>query len=531
MHILSTVPKLKTLLALLLTASGLALGLSAQATHLDGGTISYTKISDSTYSLRLLVYQECGSMTQTPFQPSATQQQLFVRNRCGSVPVSVTVFRTVYPAVQVPNKCQQLTSMCTGGNLKGINYVVFEGTYTFPRVNATASACNEWDITYGQSSQQGLCCRSFSGNIATTSSGGGSGTATSFFLQAYLNNNVGAGNSSGALALHTTPFFCGMMPALLNVEHGEPDGDSLAYALVPVFGGFQTPAFYQPGLSGSQPLLGTPAGIQIDQATGTIRFTSTVTQIATVGIERKEFREGQLVGATTLVTNVVISAGVYCGILRDTVFLTGCDSLLLPNGQMIFTSGHYSDTVLAVNACDTITTYSCQVYNLPIAPQLNGQTWAIPGSTTTFEVVNADASKTYEWTVVGGTAEPTFGLQTSISWGAAGQGEVLLSAYQNHNCPVITQTFIQIAGGVSVAEHNRLKPVIAPNPTKGHVQISNLAGVDKVALHDTNGRLLDTWPVHASRMTLELGHYPNGLYYLSFYAEEGVQVEKLVLLR
>ncbi len=522
----SGISRLSTILMVLL---GVAVYTPSHATHLDGGSISYTKISGSTYTLRLLAYEECGSMPQSPFLASNTQQVLYVRNRCGSAPVSVPVFRTVYPAVQVPNKCQQLTSLCTGGTLKGIRYVVFEGTFTFPQVSSNSNTCNEWDITYGSSSEVGLCCRSFAGNLSQTP-GGSSSINTTFFLQAYLNNNPDVGNSSGLLALHTTPFFCAM-PSILNVEHGEPDGDSLVYAFVPVVTGFQSPANYTAGLSGAQPLQGVPGGMQIDQSNGNISFKSTVSQVSAVGIERKEYRGGILVGSITLVTNVVISAGAYCGILRDTIYLAGCDSLLLPNGQTVYADSTYSDTIVIVNACDTIKYYSYSVSSQPLAPLISGQAWAIPGSTTNFTVVNPIMGHTYEWQAIGGSTQPGTGTETSVTWGSTGQGEVILTSFLTRACTAATQMTVQVSGGVGIFEQNKVKPYIAPNPAMSQLLINNLEVNERILLYDVSGKLLDTWYTNERSLMLDLSQYPNGLYQLCFHASHGIYFEKLIILR
>jgi hypothetical protein len=521
--------QLSRITAIILVLFSFTSGQFTLATHLDGGSISYTKISGSTYMLRLLVYEECGSMSQRPFLVSNTQQELFVRNRCGSVPVSVPVFRTVFPAVQVPNKCQQLTSLCAGGTLKGIRYVVFEGTFTFPQVNSNPNTCNEWDITYGVSSELGLCCRSYAGNLSQTP-GGSSTVSTNFFLQAFLNNNPDVGNSSGVLALHTTPFFCGM-PSILNVEHGEPDGDSLVYALVPVLTGYQSAANYAATLSGAQPLQGVAGGMQINQLNGNISFQSTATQISAVGIERKEYRGGVLVGSITLVTNVLVSAGAYCGILRDTIYLAGCDSLLLPNGQMVYADGAYSDTIVAVNACDTITHYSYSVSSQPVAPLISGQAWAIPGSTTNFAVVNPIVGHTYEWQAIGGNAQPVSGTETSVTWGGSGQGEVILTSFLTSACTAATQMTVQVSGGVGVFEQNKEKPFIAPNPAMNQLLVNNLEDNERILLYDVSGKLLDTWYTNERSLTLDLSQYPNGLYHLCFRALNGIYFEKLVILR
>lgn len=507
---------------------------SVEASNMEGGSISYTRLADSSYNIRLLLYEECGSLPINPFHPNSTSVWVYVRNKCGSMPVVAVLNRVVYPGVTVSYKCSDSLSACEGGLLKGTRYHVFEGNYRFPVF--ADSLCNEWYITYGQNSQTGLCCHVSNATLTHNPLGGGSPGQMPFFLESYLNNHVPNGNSSGELALTTTPYFCVNWPARFNVELGEPDGDSLVYALVPVLVGFQTPAFYQTGKSPIAPLL-TVDGVHLNPHTGEVRFTSPISQMAAMVIERREYRNGILVGAINLSFKVLTSnnpnpaVNGFCNQLLDSTALVGCDSVVLPNGQTVVSSDFYYDSVTVLNGCDTLKVYEVQIGTPPTPGVIDGPIWALPGSSELYTIGNFSLGLTYEWEVIGGQAQPSVGPQTTISWGPAGMGTVRLNAYIDSFCVSSSQMNVDIAGGVNVAEHTRLKPVVAPNPAKDQVQISNLTGVNKVALHDPNGRLLETWQLQASRINLEVGHYPNGLYYLSFYAEEGVQVEKLVLLR
>lgn len=499
-----------------------------EASNMEGGSISYTRLADSSYNIRLLLYEECGAFPSGPFNPIFTSQLVYVRNKCGSTPAFVVLNRVVYPGVTVSNKCADSLSTCDGGLLKGTRYHVFEGNYRFPVF--ADSLCNEWYITYGQNSQMGLCCHVTNATLTPNPLGSVSHGQMNFYLKSYLNNHVPNGNSSGELALTTTPYFCVNWPAQLNVEWGEPDGDSLAYALVPVLVGFQTPAFYQTGKTPIAPLF-TVDGVHLNPHTGEVRFTSPIPQVAAMVIERREYRNGILVGAINLSFKIITNTNGFCNQLMDSIALVGCDSVVLPNGQTVHASGTYNDSIVVMNACDTLKVYEVQIGTPPIPGVIDGPIWALPGSSRIYGVANFRLGLTYQWEVLGGQAQPSVGPQTTVSWGPAGMGTVRLNAYIDSFCVSSSEMNVDISGGVNVAEHSRLKPVVAPNPAKSQVQISNLTGVNMVALHDSNGRLLESWQVQASGINLEVGRYPNGLYYLSFYAEEGVQVEKLVLLR
>lgn len=515
-----------TLLALIFGVFGIHP--SVEAFNMEGGSISYTRLADSSYNIRLLLYEECGSLPINPFQPNSTSVWVYVRNKCGSTPAVVVLNRVFYPGATVSYPCTDSLSTCNGGLLKGTRYHVFEGNYRFPVF--ADSLCNEWYLTYGQNSQTGLCCHVSNSTITHNPLGGLSPGQLPFYLQSYLNNHVPNGNSSGELALTTTPYFCVNWPAQLNVEWGEPDGDSLAYALVPVLVGFQTPAFYQTGKSPIAPLF-TVNGVHLNPNTGEVRFTSPIQQLAALVIERREYRGGVLVGAINLSFKVMVSTNGFCNQRVDSIAMVGCDSVQLPTGQVIYASGTYIDSITVMNGCDTLKVYEVQISTPPTQSVIDGPIWALPGSSGIYGVGNLTLGLTYEWEVIGGQPQPSVGPQTTISWGPAGTGTVQLNAYIDSFCVSSSQMSVNISGGVGIAEQHLSQPIWSPNPANNWLNIEKFDGLQAVRLCDAQGKLLQNWAVREQLLVLDLSRFPAGLYHLGFETERGVRFEKLVILR
>jgi hypothetical protein len=499
-----------------------------EASNMEGGSISYTRLADSSYNIRLLLYEECGAFPIGPFHPNSTSQLVYVRNKCGSTPAFVVLNRVVYPGVTVSNKCADSLSACEGGLLKGTRYHVFEGNYRFPVF--ADSLCNEWYITYGQNSESGWCCHVSNATLTFNPLGAVSHGQMLFYLQSYLNNHVPNGNSSGELALTTTPYFCVNWPVQFNVEWGEPDGDSLAYALVPVLVGFQTPAFYQTGKTPIAPLF-TVDGVHLNPHTGEVRFTSPIPQVAAMVIERREYRNGILVGAINLSFKLLAGTNGFCNQQLDSIALSGCDSVVLPNGQIVYASGTYNDSIVVMNACDTLKVYEVHIGTPPTPGVIDGPIWTLPGSSGVYGVGNFTLGLTYEWEVVGGQAQPSVGPQTTISWGPAGMGTVRLNAYIDSFCVSSSQMNVDISGGVGVAEQHLPQPIWSPNPANNSLNIEKFDGLQAVRLCDAQGKLLQSWAVIEESLVLDVSRFPAGLYHLGFETEKGVRFEKLVILR
>lgn len=515
----------KLLTALILLLAGCLGTANTQATHLDGGSISYTHNGNSNYTIRLELYQDCFSYSQAPFTPTSTVA-VVVRNRCELNLISVPVQRTDTLAQVLPNKCGTALNRCNGGTLRGLRKYVWEGLVNLPV--STDSTCNEWELTWGVNEQLGFCCHTTNNTLSQVPNGAGPGQVN-FFLRAYLNNNFSAGNTTGQLGLINTPFFCVQYPVWMNVEQGEPEGDSLHYALVPALTGYETPAYYQNHRSATQPMA-TANGVQLDEHTGDIRFQPTQASVGNFVLRRNEFRSGVLIGFTELTFKVLVGTGAYCNYPEDTVAVLACDSFVLPNDSTVFAPGSYQSWVGSLNACDTIRNFNVQLLQSPPADSLAGERLVRPFSTHTYAVVQPDANFQYRFEVTGASAVTLSAFQADVVWGEAGAGEVQLYKYADSSCgrqlviPIDINTTARVAD-VSLAELR-----IFPNPAKQWLQLEGLSQVALVRLFDLKGGLVMELVPEGSAMKLDLQALPPGMYTLAVHGQASVRYEKLVLV-
>lgn len=76
--------------------------------------------------------------------------------------------------------------------------------------------------------------------------------------------------------------------------------------------------------------------------------------------------------------------------------------------------------------------------------------------------------------------------------------------------------------------------VVAPNPTSGRIEISakkinEYHIIERMELLDSNGQLLEKWEMIPTKFFIDIGHYPNGLYYLNIQTNKENKVAKVML--
>jgi len=518
-------PSFKLLSTLLLVLVGMAIGPTTFASHLDGGSISYTHNGNSNYTIRMVLFQDCSSYAMVPFSQNAPTA-VVVRNMCGLNLTSVLLQRTDTNAIVLPNKCGLMLNRCNGGTVRGIRKYIWEGNVTFPL--RTDSACNEWELTWGQSEQNGICCHSTNTTLSNVPGGGGNGQVN-FFLRAYLNNNFTTGNSTGQLDLLSTPFFCIQYPVWMNVEQGEPDGDSLHYALVPALRAYETPSFYQSNRTALAPLP-TANGVQLDAQTGDIRFLPTQAAIGTFALRRNEFRSGLLIGSTELVFKVLTGTGAYCNYPEDTVAVLACDSFVLPNGTAVYASGVYQGLVGSLNTCDTIRKFNIHMLQTPQPNALEGERLVRPFSTHTYAIVQPDFNFQYRFEVFGASSVTLSGFHADVVWGEAGTGEVRVFKYADPNCGLETVYPINISTSASFEETALAGVRIYPNPTQSWLKLEGLTQVKLVQLFDVKGALVKEVKPESGSLTIDVEAFPPGMYSVAIHGQSSVRYEKVILL-
>ncbi len=75
---------------------------------------------------------------------------------------------------------------------------------------------------------------------------------------------------------------------------------------------------------------------------------------------------------------------------------------------------------------------------------------------------------------------------------------------------------------------------VSPNPTTNRINIqaqktSDYHIIEKMELFNSNGILLDSWDFIPTKFFIDVGHYPNGIYYLNIQTNKKRELKKVVI--
>ncbi len=162
--------------------------------------------------------------------------------------------------------------------------------------------------------------------------------------------------------------------------------------------------------------------------------------------------------------------------------------------------GTYNDTVAASNGCDSITTLTLTVHQLPNPVIIQSGNNLSVGVYTSYQwLLNGD-------TIVGATSQ---------SYTATVSGTYTVQVTDGNGCGN-TATAVSVVTGIENVSLVNL--LVYPNPTENilNVRADNLAEVARIELHDDLGRLLFEKEVrdNAIREELDLSNYASGVYLL-----------------
>ncbi|MFK7968842.1 MAG: HYR domain-containing protein [Bacteroidia bacterium] len=336
----------KALLILLLTGSGFI-----HASHFMGGEITYRNIAGDQYEVTLKIYRDCGGVnvgTTEGLQINGTGEQI--------------------PRIQVnelTQLCPTAMSNCSSGSgVSGIEEHVYRDIFQIQRPASGQPSL----IVYSS------CCRNAS--ITNLTSAG------SLYFEAII-DHAAIGNSSPQFVTSPITLFCVNQNVDFPAGAFDPDGDSLAYSLVPCLQGASSPLPYAPGFSGTSPL-STSSGFTIDQATGVISFTPNQTQVGVVCILVEEFRGGLKIGEVT----------------RDIqVQVTNC-----PDNAPVLASLPNQVVPVGTNVCINISSTDLDAGDILTLEESSG----LPGSTFTSTPSTSPVTGTFCWTATAFDQGKTF---------------------------------------------------------------------------------------------------------------------------
>ncbi|MEM6264480.1 MAG: PKD domain-containing protein [Bacteroidota bacterium] len=216
---------------------------SAMATHFMGVDITYTCLPGGNGCIFRVfhnTYYDCtGQATPrppaTPFAPTINFQGTGTTFCNQPVPVGNWV---LVGYVEVTPVCPGFATACTNPQsaINGVREARYYRDYNFCNVN-----CSTYTITWG------TCCRNGSINSGAANAGIYTGVTT-------IDLSINPCNSSPQFSVKPVPYICQGQNFTFNQGAFDPDGDSLAYALVPCQANANGTVTYGTGYTATQPM-------------------------------------------------------------------------------------------------------------------------------------------------------------------------------------------------------------------------------------------------------------------------------------
>ncbi|MFK7970967.1 MAG: T9SS type A sorting domain-containing protein [Bacteroidia bacterium] len=247
------------------------------ASHIRAVTMYHDCVTSDTINLKVVHYQDCPV-----FFPSAG----LVRVE-GTAPgcTSPTIIGTwaIATTVDVTPVCAGVVTNCNGpGNaLPGFAERMYTADWDF-----STTSCNQYEASWDH------CCR----QLTTANS-----SSDNVFVDGLMIDlSLAICNNAPRFLNPPTMFICAGTTTTIEHQVYDPDGDSLAFALISCQGASGAIS-YNPGYSATAPL-GSTWTTSLDAATGDLTFTANqgVAVSGYVCVEVSEYRNGVKIGATTM---------------------------------------------------------------------------------------------------------------------------------------------------------------------------------------------------------------------------------------
>ena len=278
-----------------LTIALLLVSFSGFASHIVGADLSYTWISGNDYKVTFVAYGDCGPASAAIFAqlPNARPEVCVYDGG--------TYYRTMTLTIDTPNtpyRGKEITPVCpadsastqctnTSFSIPGIKKFVYVGTITLPRVS------HNWRFIFNG----GMGATGAGRAAAITNIAGGTSIQLIDSLDNYYHNN-----SSPALTVVPTPFFCLNNNDSYNPGAVDPEGDSMRFYLVAGTNGTNRcsaiggPVTYIGGYTATAPL--AVASATFNNATGQFDFYPNALQRSLVVYNIVEYRNDTFIGTS-----------------------------------------------------------------------------------------------------------------------------------------------------------------------------------------------------------------------------------------
>lgn len=271
----------------------------ADASHANGGEITYKCLGANQYQIQFKFYRGCSGI------PAPSTMDIVITNSCGFTVAPVILNPTPTSPTEISPVCSGTLTTCNGGVYTGLEEWVYSGTVVLP------GECADWTFAHSES--------------ARTSSTTTTGTGYNLYIYSVLNNMNGICDDSPTFLNNPITLICVGQRLCFNYGAYDIQGDSLYFQLIsPRTGPTQGDTItYAAGYSYSQPLLSNPP-MTLNTQTGEICMTPVQSDVTTMALLVSSYRNGVLIGQIERDMQFAISA---CN--------TSIPSLLGFNGSLV----------------------------------------------------------------------------------------------------------------------------------------------------------------------------------------------------
>lgn len=471
-----------------------------QATHIAGGTLTYSHIGGRQYLVKIQLVQNCESATNFFLTPL----NILVRNQV----CTQSTFPATLPYISSDSinfRCNQNVTNCSGGlGRTGFLRHTWQDTITLP--NVTSPNCNEWRITHGGSNATlGVCCMLPVDNI------GISGSNPEIFLEAFLKHDSTSVNNGPQFNISHMPIFCVNKPVAFRIFGPESDGDSVVYALVPNKNGLTSFSSYISPTTGTHPFFAVAGSTSIQPTTGLIRFIPTQQQNSWISVLAEEFRQGVKIGETRIALPVLISINGICNLYSTNSF-SGCGLVHLPDGRIFTSDTTVYDTIPGPNSCDTIKEYVVNVTPIQSTGQISGAAFVAQNASETYRAQQFAQGSTNTWRALGGIITSSSNDTAVVLWGNDASGSVNIVSIATNGCVSTVQKMVNIGNATRVASLEKPKTSLYPQPAQDLIIVKSTVPIVTFSVFDTKGAKVSVFHPNAENFEVNVQGLSNGLY-------------------
>ena len=482
----------------------------AHASHILGGDLSYSWVSDSTYKISLSIYGDCTSIPElfAMLYIDTPKIRVYDGNLLIDI-VDLQINSSISGLDVTPDLCYGYVSRCSSPTsvIPGMKIFVYTRNYVLPHASSV------WRFVFG-------------GEMATTTAAGRSNNitnilgASTFSLTDTLNSTIG--HNTNPILDMAPPYFSINTPSVYTPAAIDAEGDSIAYDLAPATNATSSgPPFpsviYVSPYTAAIPIHAAAGSFSFNPVSGQLNFTPNILQCSDVVYNIREYRGGVLAGTMQREINALVFD----------------DSDHTQTGVFAYPTNGIITSPTNLNVCDTMTSISLQIlladtssiYVVKVTPS------GLPAGAT-FNTVNDSTHNpvsTFSWNL----SSVTPGTYT------------FFVKFKDNACPVADSRIVaytvmfvpcDMLTSVSPVVRNTAMPFqIYPNPSNGSITIkaNDIFQNATISIFDAAGKTVMHGNIEANiqKSSFTLDYLQTGTYTVRIISDNAVYHDKLTIDR